>query len=156
MIKSRVLEILMGVIVLFLAVFFLILSYSSGHIKQEEGYVISALFDRVDGLSEGAVVRISGVDVGQVESMELEVEDGVYQAKVFLRIKDIYKISTDTYAKVVSDGLLGDKYILLSPGYKEKFIEPNGFLTNTQSSIILEDVMTKMLFGVSKKKNNET
>ena len=96
-----------------------------------------------------------GVKVGSVKS--LEIDSKTYQAKAVLFIDAKIKLPTDSSAAIVSEGLLGGKYIALDPGADSEMLKDKGVITQTESSVNLETLLNKFLFsksedGDSKKK----
>jgi phospholipid/cholesterol/gamma-HCH transport system substrate-binding protein len=112
----------MGAVVLAVAGFFLAFAYSRGNVAPIEGYMVTAKFSAVDGLSVGDDVRISGIRVGSVVDQTLEPE--YYRAVVTLSIDAAIALPEDTAALVASDGLLGGKYVSLLPGGLEEVLAP--------------------------------
>lgn len=108
-------------------------------------YEVSARFSSVAGLREGADVEMAGVPVGTVDSISLDPEFGV--AMVVLRVQKEVPLTTDTIASVKTSGLIGDKYIKLTPGGAPESIEPGGQITETESAIDLESLISKYVFG---------
>ncbi len=147
------LETVVGFLVLLVAAVFAINAYIGAGISKEElgGYEVNVSFDRIDGLSVGGEVRISGLKVGVVSDAKIDPE--TYQAKVELNIEDDIKIPDDSSAEIVSAGLLGDKYIALVPGGSEEFIKAGGKIKFSQPSISLEALIGKFMFGSSDDKD---
>jgi phospholipid/cholesterol/gamma-HCH transport system substrate-binding protein len=109
----------------------------------ERGYNIYALFSNVGGLKTGSPIVIAGVDVGRVKSITIEN----YQARVVLSLPRDIKIQEDAIATVKAKGLIGEKYIEITPGGSEKIIKPGGRIRETQSSVDLEELLSKFVFG---------
>ncbi|MGH7770487.1 MAG: outer membrane lipid asymmetry maintenance protein MlaD [Candidatus Binatia bacterium] len=107
------------------------------------GYVVHADFSSVAGLKPGDPVEIAGVKVGRVEGLKL-VDD---RARLTLRIEEGVKLPEDTIASVRSRGLIGDKFVLLSPGASDKIIPPGGKIRETESPPDLTDVIGKYIGG---------
>lgn len=105
-------------------------------------YTIEAAFGSVEGLEPGASVEIAGVPVGRVKQITL-VEN---TALVQMEIKKGTRISDDTIASVRTKGVIGDKFIKLSPGGSEDFLEDEGSLMDTESAISLEELISKYIF----------
>ena len=106
---------------------------------------MSAAFNRVDGIANGSDVRIGGIKVGSVIERTLEPE--TYRAVLRMSIDETVELSLDTTAAVVSDGLLGGKFIDLQPGAEETLIADGGRIAYTQSSLLLEELIGKFAFG---------
>ena len=88
----------------------------------DKGYKLYAEFSEIGGLKNGASVEIAGVEVGRVRNISLSD----YQARIELQINSGVKIQEDSIAAVKTKGLLGEKYIQISPGGDEKIIPPGG------------------------------
>lgn len=148
--NRNLLETIIGGIVLCAAGFFLYFAYSHSSIKTDDNtYSLIAKFDRVDGLLIGSEVRMSGVKVGTITSLELDPDSYLAVAKIAVR-NDI-KLPSDSSAEVQSDGLLGDKYMSLVPGGEETYINEGEEIINTQSAVNLTDLIGKAIFNSSKK-----
>ncbi len=109
----------------------------------ERGYEVYALFSNTGGLKNGSPIVIAGVDIGRVKSITLDH----YQARVVLNLPWGIKIQEDAIASVKTRGLVGEKYIEITPGGSEKMIEPGGRVRETQSSVDLEELISKFVFG---------
>jgi phospholipid/cholesterol/gamma-HCH transport system substrate-binding protein len=116
--------------------------YTNTGKKEVEGYDIYATFNATDGLRDGAAVRLSGVKVGTVAGYEL---DARFRSKVTLRLASGTLLPSDSAALIHTDGLLGEKYIELQPGGEDKFLKPGGTISFTQDSIIIVDLMEKIV-----------
>ena len=109
----------------------------------DKGYKLYAEFSEIGGLKNGASVEIAGVDVGRVKNISLSD----YQAKIELQINSGVKIQEDAIAAVKTKGLLGEKYIQISPGGDEKIIPPGGKIRETQPPLDLEKAIGNFIFG---------
>lgn len=107
------------------------------------GYTVSAEFPTVGGLKPGAVVEIAGVEVGRV--LKIYLKD--YQAVVVMRIDPHVQLQEDAIASIRTKGLLGEKYIRISPGGSERLVNPDGKLRETESPIDLEEAIANFIFG---------
>ena len=108
-----------------------------------QGYVLFADFASVAGLKPGDPVEIAGVKIGRVEGMSL-VED---KARLALRINDAVKLQEDVIASVRARGLIGDKFVLVSPGASDKIIPPGGRIRETDSPPDIPDLIGKIVGG---------
>lgn len=151
--QRNVLETIMGGVVLAVAAFFLVFAYTSSDIARVGGYELYAKFDRVDGLQEGSDVRLSGIKVGTVVNETLEPE--TYLAVLTLSIDPRVTLPADTVAKIMSDGLLGGKYLALDPGGDERMLQPGDEIQFTQSSINLEDLIGRYIFSSGGEKEKQ-
>jgi phospholipid/cholesterol/gamma-HCH transport system substrate-binding protein len=107
------------------------------------GYLVSAEFPSAGGLRPGASVEIAGVEVGRVESIGL----ADYQARVVLRVNPEVKLQDDSIASIKTKGLIGEKFIRISPGASEKLIPPNGRIREVEAPVDLEELISKYVFG---------
>jgi phospholipid/cholesterol/gamma-HCH transport system substrate-binding protein len=108
-------------------------------------YTLNARFMSVTGLKVGAQVEIAGVQVGQVDAIALDRKDLV--AMVRLKIKEGLNLSDDVIASVKSAGLLGDKYIQLSPGGSDRILKPGEMIIETEPALDIEALISKYAFG---------
>ena len=145
--RGNVIEIVMGAVVLVVAALFLVFAYKTSQLRPLSGggYEVSAEFNQVDGIHVGSDVRIGGIKVGSVVADELDPKK--YVAIIRMAIDPAVQLPDDTVAQVTSSGLLGDKYMSLSPGGSEKMIPPGGRIGFTQSSISLENLIGQMIFS---------
>jgi phospholipid/cholesterol/gamma-HCH transport system substrate-binding protein len=107
------------------------------------GYSVYADFPSVAGLKLGDPVEIAGVKVGRVDQMGL-AED---RARLHLRIQDDVKLQEDVIASVRARGLIGDKFVLISPGASDKIIPPGGRIRETESPPDIPDLIGKIVGG---------
>ena len=111
-------------------------------------YPVFARFQSVSGLIAGAHVELAGVHVGKVDSITLDPKRQV--AVVELKIQKGLKLSDDVIASVKTSGLIGDKYIQLVPGSSDSVLNPGGMITETESAVNLESLISKFVFGEAK------
>lgn len=146
-------EIAVGALMLagILAMAFLALQVSSQSLhKNGDGYTVTAYFTNVSGLTEKAKVSLAGVTVGRVT--QISIDPKTLKAKVTLVInKDVNYLAEDTSAVVQTAGVLGEKYIGLYPGIADQLLENGSTIYNTQSSLILEDLIGKLVAGMAAK-----
>jgi len=109
----------------------------------DKGYKLYAEFSEIGGLKNGASVEIAGVEVGRVRNISLSD----YQAKIELQINSGVKIQEDSIAAVKTKGLLGEKYIQISPGGDEKIIPTEGKIRESQPPLDLEKAIGHFIFG---------
>lgn len=108
-----------------------------------QGYVVSADFASVAGLKLGDPVEIAGVRVGRVEGIGLADD----KARLTLRFSDGVKLQEDVIASVRARGLIGDKFVLVSPGASDKIIAPGGKIRETDSPPDIPDLIGKFVGG---------
>ena len=112
-------------------------------ILSDSGYTVYADFPTVAGLKRGDPVEIAGVKVGRVESMGLADD----RARLVLRVDDGIKLQEDVIASVRARGLIGDKFVLVSPGASDKIIPPGGRIRETESPPDIPDLIGKLVGG---------
>jgi phospholipid/cholesterol/gamma-HCH transport system substrate-binding protein len=108
-----------------------------------QGYVVFADFASVAGLKLGDPVEIAGVRIGRVEGIGLADD----KARLSLRLSDGIKLQEDVIASVRARGLIGDKFVLVSPGASDKIIPPGGKIRETDSPPDIPDLIGKIVGG---------
>jgi phospholipid/cholesterol/gamma-HCH transport system substrate-binding protein len=108
-------------------------------------YSVYAKFQSVSGLTKGAKVEISGVQIGSVDEISLDQKRMI--AMVRMKIKKGLALTDDAIASIKTSGLIGDKYIRISQGGSENLVKPGDTLTETESAIDLEELISKYVFG---------
>jgi phospholipid/cholesterol/gamma-HCH transport system substrate-binding protein len=145
MLKENLVETLVGLFVVVVAALFVIYGYSVSETDSGDGYRVSAQFNRVDGLTIGSDVRMSGIKIGTVRSLELDPAS--FYANAEFEIANGIDLPDDTSAKITSEGLLGGNYVSLSPGGSEDLLEPGGEILYTQGSVDLIELVSQALFS---------
>jgi phospholipid/cholesterol/gamma-HCH transport system substrate-binding protein len=145
--RHGVAETLTGAFVLVVALAFLAYAVAHSGRTAGSGYTLLARFDHIDGLAVGADVRIAGVKVGTVTSERIDPK--TFVAVVALSLRDEIQLPKDSAASIVSESLLGGKYISLSPGGDETDLKSGQAITITQSSVSLEELLGKFIFSVT-------
>jgi phospholipid/cholesterol/gamma-HCH transport system substrate-binding protein len=112
---------------------------------ERKGYTVSAKFDNIGGLKPRAPVRSAGVTVGRVKRIALDLK--TYQGVVTMEIDDDVHFPKDSSAKILTSGLLGDQYIGLEPGADEKELAAGDVIRQTQSAVVLENLIGQMIFN---------
>jgi phospholipid/cholesterol/gamma-HCH transport system substrate-binding protein len=133
---------------LFLAAGALCLAWLSVKIARNEffasnGYEVRARFSDCSGLRSGSPVVVAGVEVGRVKSIALED----YEAKVSMAIQPGLVLQKDVMASIKTKGLIGEKYIELTPGASEERIPPGGLIHSTEPALDLEGLISKYVHG---------
>lgn len=108
-------------------------------------YPLFAKFHSVSGLKAGTQVEMAGVQIGRVDSIRLDREKKI--AIVTLKIQRDIELTDDVIASVKTSGLIGDKYIKLSPGGSEAVLKAGDYITETESAVDLEELISKYVFG---------
>lgn len=134
--KGQLFESMIGVLVLAVAGIFLFYAYqASGRALTARTYTLGAVFGRVDGVTPGAEVRISGVKVGAVSLSVLDPK--TFEARVTLSVARDVAIPEDSVAKVVSDGILGGAHVSIEPGGSDVMLAEGDTIAITQGSVDL-------------------
>jgi phospholipid/cholesterol/gamma-HCH transport system substrate-binding protein len=108
-------------------------------------YHVDARFYSVQGLRKGSFVQIAGVQVGQVDGIELDTER--MTAVVDLKIRSEVPLDEDAIASIKTSGLIGDKYIKIEPGGSDVLLKDGDVLIETESAVDLEELVSKYIFG---------
>jgi phospholipid/cholesterol/gamma-HCH transport system substrate-binding protein len=145
--QNNTVETLMGAFVLCVAAAFLYFAYTSTGIGSLGGYDLMAKFASADGISAGTDVRLHGIKIGRVSSLELDPK--TFAAIVHLSVRADVKLPDDSSIKITSAGIMGSSYLAIQPGGSEKIIPPGGELTNTQGSIDLMGLIGRAIYGNS-------
>ena len=116
-----------------------------GTYNVSDAYRVHAYFSNIGGLKATASIKSAGVLVGRVESITLDTQR--YEAKVVMSLDRRYQFSKDTIGKILTSGLLGEQYIGLDPGGDSEMLKDGGQLKQTQSAVVLEDLIGKFLYS---------
>ncbi|EFH11225.1 outer membrane lipid asymmetry maintenance protein MlaD [Teichococcus cervicalis] len=144
-------EIITGAVVLLVAAVFVV--YALGQSGRSIGaggagsLTLTAKFDRIDGLTPGADVRIGGVKVGSV--VDQRIDPRTYLAILRLRVEPGIAIPNDSSAEITSESLLGGKYVALVPGGSDTMLRDGQEITITQSAVSLESLLGRFIFSVT-------
>ena len=143
--KKFDLELAVGVFVILgiLCLGYLSIKLGKMEVLGNKGYEVYAIFSNTGGLKTGASIMIAGVDVGRVKNISLED----YQARVVLNLPPGMEIQEDAIVSIKTRGLIGEKYIQITPGGSEKIIQPGGRIRETEPAVNLEDLISKFVFG---------
>lgn len=153
--KQSKLELLVGIFVVLglAAIAYLTIKLGAGSLLGGDTYDIEARFTNAGGLNSGSTVVVAGVTVGRVEGIRVDPVD--FSAIATLRVMSGLRLPTDTMASIKTTGLIGDKYVLLSPGADETYLATGERITMTESSVDLESLIGKMAFGSVEKESKE-
>lgn len=150
--ENKSIEAAVGIFVILgmICVGYLTIKLGKMQVLGDNTYPIYARFESVGGLNPGAFVEMAGVRVGQVNSISLDNKDKV--AVVKFKIKKNVTLSEDVIASISTSGLIGDKYVKLTPGGSDEILKPGGTITETESAVDLESLISKYVFGSVEKK----
>lgn len=138
-------EAIVGVFVL-MGIFSLVyisLKLGKLEIMSSDYYSIFADFENASGVREGADIEIAGVIIGRVEKVLVHND----MARLSLRIRKDIKLTNDTIASIKTRGLIGEKILKLNPGGSDTIVKPGGVLNETESTVDLEELISKYIFG---------
>jgi phospholipid/cholesterol/gamma-HCH transport system substrate-binding protein len=107
-------------------------------------YKVSARFTNIGGLKPGSQVFIAGVPVGRVDRIDL---DSQYAAIVHMIVRQDVHLPVDTIASIKTSGLIGDKFVALAPGADSGNVAPGGTITDTESAVDIESLISRFAFG---------
>jgi phospholipid/cholesterol/gamma-HCH transport system substrate-binding protein len=147
--RSNVIETLTGAFVLLISLFLISFAYLRTHTHENEGYSLTAKFERIDGLNIGGDVRVGGIKIGTVINQKIDPKS--YMAIVTIAVNPSLHFPKDSSMSVASEGLLGGKYLDLVPGGDEETIKAGGEIVHTQSAVNLESMIGQMIFSKDSK-----
>ncbi len=146
--QTKTVEIMVGVFVVagLAALFMLAMKVSNiSTLSNDNGYEVTAYFDNVGGLKVRSPVTASGVNVGRVA--DIRYDDKLYEALVTLKLDRNYKLPVDSSASIFTSGLLGEQYVGLEPGGAMDNLKNGDRIKVTQSALILEQIIGRVLFS---------
>ena len=146
--KKQSLDIWVGLFVALGLLALLFLALKAGNMSAftfEPTYQVSAKFDNIGGLKARAPVKSAGVVVGRVT--EIRFDDKSYQATIVMNFEARYQFPKDSSAKILTSGLLGEQYIGIEAGGDEVMVSQGGKLIQTQSAIVLENLISQFLYN---------
>jgi phospholipid/cholesterol/gamma-HCH transport system substrate-binding protein len=153
--QSRAIDVSTGLFVLLglVAIVFLVTQISNREFSlTETAFRLKAQFENIGGLKTGAPVKIAGVTIGRVESIDYDMQ--LLKAIVTLRIDQRYdEIPNDSDASIFTAGLLGGQYIGISPGGSEEYFKDGDQVAFVQDAIVLENLISKYLFSQAEKES---
>ena len=126
----------------------LVLAFKVGNmssVNMNDSYTVRADFDNIGGLKVRAPVKSAGVTIGRVAAIALDPSS--FQGTVTMELEQGIAFPTDTSAKILTSGLLGDQYIGLEPGGSEQNLKPGDQIKMTQSAVVLENLISQFLYS---------
>ena len=112
-------------------------------------YTIYANFESVGGLKKDSSVKMAGVEIGRVGNVSLDVEN--LNARIAMKIQKGVPVQDDAIASIRTSGLIGDKFVSISPGGSDELLQDGDILTDTEPAIDIESLISKYVFGDVKK-----
>jgi phospholipid/cholesterol/gamma-HCH transport system substrate-binding protein len=147
--RSPIRDLLVGVFVLsgLAALAYLSIQLGGAAYSGPGGLTLYASFDEIGGLAPRSPVVIGGVKVGQVKKIEL-APDGSFRARVTMDVDRGLKLPDDTQAAVLTQGVLGNQYVGLSPGGSDTLLHDGGEISYTQSAVVIERLIGKFIQNI--------
>jgi phospholipid/cholesterol/gamma-HCH transport system substrate-binding protein len=136
------------------AVVYLALRIGAGALMGDGTYTLQARFTNAGGLNVGALVRVAGVTIGRVDALTLNPKD--FSALATFSVKQAVKLPTDSIVSIKTTGLIGDKFLSISPGGESEFLAPDTLITDTESTVDIESLISRFAFGNVEKKPKPT
>lgn len=139
------LEVSVGIFVLagMVALGYLSIKLGKLDVFGNSGYEVKAKFEDIGGLKSGSTVEIAGVEIGRVTGIGLKD----YEALITFRIFPGVELQEDAIASVRTKGLIGEKYVQITPGGSDELVKPGGTIRETESAIDFERLISNYIFG---------
>ena len=155
--QNKTIEILVGLFVLLGMAALLFVALKAANLTTigvRDTYSLKARFDNIGGLKVRAPVRAAGVAVGRVTAIALDGKS--YQGVVTMEVDRDYVFPKDSSAKILTAGLLGDQYVGLEAGGDEKTLAAGETVGQTQSAVVLENLIGQFLFNKAAEAGTDT
>lgn len=127
------------------ALIYMAVSIGGASVSSQDHYSLVAKFDSSSGLKEGAFVEVAGVRVGKTVSIEFDPE--YYQSVVTIALENQVLVPDDSIASIRTAGIIGDRFIKITPGGSDLYLESGEEIIETESSISLEELVSKYMFS---------
>ncbi len=145
--RRNVIETVMGAVVLFVAISFIVFAFRTSGLSASDGYILTAEFNDASGLEVGSDVRLAGVKVGSVVAQNLD--PGTFRATITMAISDDLELPSDSSVRIIPNSLLGENYIEIGIGGEEDTILAGGHFQHTQGAINLVDLLKKLVLSAA-------
>lgn len=144
--KKTSIETSVGIFVLLglICVGYLTIKLGKMELVGDNNYPVYAKFQSVSGLKKGSHVEMAGVKIGTIDSITLDKDN---KAIVKMKIDNGLVLTDDAIASVKTAGIIGDKYIKISPGGSDTLLKPGETITETESALDIEELISKYVFG---------
>lgn len=145
--KRTYVELTVGLFMLIgiISISYMAIKLGKMELMNTNNYVLKARFQSVSGLKKGAFVEMAGVEVGRVGDIVFDPKK--QDAVVTLNITNSVPVSSDVIASVKTSGLIGDKFIKLTPGGAENNLKSGDIINDTESALDIEELISKYVFG---------
>ena len=151
--NKQTLHTLVGAGALLVAAFVFVISHQGGPREATSGYPIVGRFASIDGIGVGTKVLFTGIEIGQVSSYSYDPEG--HRAIVTFIVQDYIKIPLDSVALIVSDGLLGAKYVKIQPGGELEMMKSGDEFEYVQDAIAFEEILEKVILNAEQQRNKK-
>jgi phospholipid/cholesterol/gamma-HCH transport system substrate-binding protein len=146
---SKTLDLWAGIFVFAGIVALFMLAFKVGNLSSfslsSNNYVLYANFENIGGLKVRAPVKSAGVVVGRIADIRFDNKD--YVARVTLSLENRFQFPKDTFASILTSGLLGEQYVGLDAGGDSEFLQPGETIKKTQSAVVLEKLIGQFMFN---------
>ena len=153
MVSPRKIEILVGALFVLGMIAFFALAMNVSNLTSltsDKGYDVKANFNNIGGLRTRAKVTLSGVNIGRVTNIAYDKKS--FRATVTMKLNSEYNyLPEDTQASIYTSGMLGEQYISLEPGASEDMLKQGSIIDLTQSAVVLEEIIGKVLVSLTTK-----
>ncbi|MBU1054533.1 MAG: outer membrane lipid asymmetry maintenance protein MlaD [Proteobacteria bacterium] len=145
--KKKSIETSVGIFFLLglICVGYLTIKLGKIELLSDNNYPVYAKFNSVSGLKKGSQVEMAGVKIGTIDSISLSKKDA--RALVKIKIANGIVLTDDVIASIKTSGLIGDKYIKISPGGSDIVLKSGDTITETESAVDIEELISKYVFG---------
>jgi phospholipid/cholesterol/gamma-HCH transport system substrate-binding protein len=127
-----------------LALVYLAVNLGDVGVFADDAYSLNARFVSSSGLTEGAFIEVGGVRVGTVRNIRVDYDS--YESVVEISLDPNIKLQDDAIASIRTSGIIGDKFVKITPGGSDVYLEPGDEILETESSINLEELISKYIF----------
>jgi phospholipid/cholesterol/gamma-HCH transport system substrate-binding protein len=155
--QSKTIDVWVGLFVIAGILALLFLALKAGNLASfstDATYRVTARFDNIGGLKPRAPVKAAGVVIGRV--VGIRFDDKTYNAVADIDLETKYKFPKDSSAKILTSGLLGEQYLGLEAGGDPAMLANNDRITNTQSAVVLENLISQFLFNKAAEGSSDT
>lgn len=151
--NNRTVQTLVGALIVAIGVVVFLLSQQSDPDRIDGGYEVTASFGAIDGVSKGTRILLTGLPVGDVDAFYYD--ETQQRAVVTMSIQHGIEIPLDSVVMIVTDGLLGAKYLKIQAGGDTEMMKPGDQFEYTQDSIVLEEILEKVILNAEQKRKEE-
>ena len=151
--NNRTVQTLVGALIVAIGVVVFLLSQQSDPDRIDGGYEVTASFGAIDGVSKGTRILLTGLPVGDVD--KYYYDENQQRAVVTMSVQHGIEIPLDSVVMIVTDGLLGAKYLKIQAGGDTEMMKPGDQFEYTQDSIVLEEILEKVILNAEQKRKEE-